>query len=133
MQVAKDLDLSELRLAALRGSTSQSFVENTLPSARLLTTEGLDEAVQKVIDGEVDALVADRETCAFAVLRHPEAGLLAAEASFTVEPLGIGVPLDEPRLVNLVQTYLNALAERGILDKARDFWLKDPSWVKDLR
>jgi polar amino acid transport system substrate-binding protein len=133
VQAAKDLDSSELRLAALKGSTGQSFVENTLPSARLVTTEGLDEAVQKVIDGEVDALVADRETCAFAVLRHPEAGLLAAETSFTVEPMGIGVPLDEPRLANLVQTYLNALTERGTLDKAKAFWLNDPSWVKDLR
>ena len=133
VQVAKELDSSELRFAALRGSTSQSFVENTLPSARLVTTEGLDEAVQKVIDGQVDALVADRETCAFAVLRHPEAGLLAAEASFTVEPMGIAVALDAPRLANLVQTYLKALADRGTLDKAKAFWLKDPSWVKDLR
>ena len=133
VKVAKDLDSSELRFAALKGSTSESFVENTLPSARLVTTEGLDEAVQKVIDGKVDALVADRETCAFSVLRHPEAGLLAAGATFTLEPMGIGVPLDQPRLANLVQTYLNALAERGILKKAKAFWLKDPSWVKDLR
>jgi polar amino acid transport system substrate-binding protein len=133
VQVAKDLDSAELKFAALRGSTSQSFVEDTLPSARLVTTEGLEKAVKKVIDGDVDALVADRETCAFAVLRHPNAGLLAGEASFTVEPMGIGVPLDEPRLANLVQTYLNALAERGTLEKAKAFWLKDPSWVKDLR
>jgi polar amino acid transport system substrate-binding protein len=133
VQAATDLDSSELRLAALRGSTSQSFVENTLPSARLVTTEGLNEAIQKVIDGEVDALVADRETCAYGVLRHPDAGLLAGETSFTVEPMGVGVPLDEPRLANLVQTYLNALAERGTLDKAKAFWLKDPSWVKDMR
>jgi polar amino acid transport system substrate-binding protein len=133
VRIAKDLDSAELRLAALRGSTSQSFVENTLPNARLVTTKGLDEAVQKVIDGKVDALIADRETCAFAALRHLEAGLLAGETSFTVEPMGIGVPLDEPRLANLVQTYLTALAERGTLDKARAFWLKDPSWVQELR
>jgi hypothetical protein len=28
---------------------------------------------------------------------------------------------------------LNALAERGTLKKAKAFWLKDASWVKDLR
>ena len=93
---------------------------------------GLNQAIQLVIDGKVDALIADRETCAFAVLRYPDAGLIDAEAAFTVEPMGIGVPLDEPRLANLVQTYLNALAERGTLEKAQRFWLKDPSWVKDL-
>ena len=86
-----------------------------------------------MIDGSADALVADRETCAFAVLRHPDSGLIDTEITFTLEPMGIAVPLDEPRLANLVQTYLNALAARGTLEKAKQFWLKDPSWVKDLR
>jgi polar amino acid transport system substrate-binding protein len=131
--VAPDLDSSELRLGALKGSTSETFVSNTLTEARLLATTSLDEAIQKVIDGDVDALVADRETCAYAVLRHPDAGLLAGDASFTVEPMGIAVPLDEPRLANLIQIYLNALDERGTLERAKAFWLKDPAWVKDLR
>jgi len=133
IDIAADLDSSKLRLAALRGSTSEAFIRNQLSKARLVTTDGLEEAIRKVIDGDADALVADRETCAFAVLRHPEAGLIDAEATFTVEPMGIAVPLDEPRLANLVQTYLNALADRGTLERARQFWLKDPSWVKDLR
>ena len=104
-----------------------------MPKARLVTTDGLEEAIRNVINGDADALVADRETCAFAVLRHPDAGLIDAEVTFTVEPMGIAVPLDEPRLANLVQTYLKALADRGTLERARQFWLKDPSWVKDLR
>jgi polar amino acid transport system substrate-binding protein len=133
VQAAADLDSPELRLVALRGSTSQSFAEEKLPNARLVTTEGLNEAIQKVIDGEVDALVADRETCAYGVLRHPDAELLESEASFTVEPMGIAVPLDEPRLANLVRIYLDALAQRGTLEKAVAFWLKDPSWVEQIR
>ncbi|MGI9589743.1 MAG: transporter substrate-binding domain-containing protein [Myxococcota bacterium] len=131
-QVASDLDSSKLRLAALAGSTSEAFVRANAPQAKLITTKGLMQAIEKVIKGDADALVADRETCAFAVLRYPDAGLIDAEAAFTVEPMGIAVPLDEPRLANLVQTYLNALAERGTLKKATQFWLKDPSWVKDL-
>jgi ABC-type amino acid transport substrate-binding protein len=130
--IADDLNAPKLRLAALKGSTSETFVRSNAPKAKLLATEGLNQAIQKVIDGKADALVADRETCAFAVLRYPDAGLIEAKAAFTIEPMGIAVPLDEPRLANLVQTYLNALAERGTLEKAAQFWLKDPSWVKDL-
>jgi len=132
VKIASDLNTPKLRLAALKGSTSEAFVRSNAPKAKLVATEGLNQAIQKVIDGKADALVADRETCAFAVLRFPDAGLIDAEAAFTVEPMGIAVPLDEPRLANLVQTYLNALAERGTLAKAQQFWLKDPSWVKDL-
>lgn len=133
VQIAADLDSPELRLAALAGSTSETFVRENMPRAKLVATAGLDDAIAKVIEGKADALIADRETCAFAVLRHPDAGLIDAETSFTVEPMGIAVPLDEPRLANLVQTYLKALADRGTLEKAKQFWLKDPSWVKDLR
>jgi len=37
------------------------------------------------------------------------------------------------QLANLIQTYLNALADSGALERAQRFWFKDPSWVKDLR
>jgi len=133
VSVASDLDSPEIRLAALEGSTSEEFVRHTLPRARLSLNKRLEEAIDRVISGEVDALVADRETCQFAVLRHPEAGLFASTSTFTVEPMGIAVRLDAPRLANLIQTYLNALAESGALERAQAFWFKDPSWVKDLR
>jgi polar amino acid transport system substrate-binding protein len=131
--VPQDLDQPGLRLAALMGSTSEDFVSEALPRAQLVATRHLDEAIQKVIAGEVDGMIADRETGWFAVLRYPEAGLLASEAVFTVEPMGIAVPADDPRLAALIETYLNALEERGMLAKARAFWFKDSSWVKDLR
>jgi ABC-type amino acid transport substrate-binding protein len=133
VSIPEDLDSSELRVAALAGSTSETFARNSLPRAKLVTTETLDEAIQMVAAGQVDALLADRETCSFAVLRHPDAGLLAAEATFTVEPMGIAVPIDQPQLANLVRIYLTSLQETGVLDKARRFWFRDPSWVADLR
>lgn len=133
VEVPEDLDSPELRLAALAGSTSESFVRGRLPRTKLLTSEHLDAAVQQVVRGEVDALVADRETCHFATLRHPDAGLLTSQASFTVEPMGIAIAPDDPRLANLVQAYLDALAQSGALERARAFWFEDPSWVGSLR
>lgn len=133
VQSAPDLDVLKPRVSALAGSTSEAFAESSLPSAKLVTTTTLDEAIRKVISGDVDALVADRETCSFAVLRFPEEGLIASTATFTVEPMGIAVPPDQPQLANLIQAYMNALLESGALERSRKFWFKDPSWVKDLR
>lgn len=104
-----------------------------IAKATLVTVESLEAAIAKVRNDEVDALVADRETCAVAVLRWPDAGLVAVDASFTVEPMGIAVAAGDPRLATLVQTYLDALEERGVLEKSRHFWLEDPTWVKGLR
>ena len=133
VEIPEDLDKPELRFAALRGSTSEEFARSSLSNAQLVLTAGLDQAVQKVVSGEVDALVADRETCFFAVLRYPDQGLIASPATFTLEPMGIAVPLDEPQLANLLRTYFTALAESGALERAQTVWFKDPSWVKSLR
>jgi polar amino acid transport system substrate-binding protein len=133
IEIAEDLDRPGLRVAALRGSTSEDFARSALSNAKLVLTAGLDEAVRKVMTGEVDALVADRETCFFAVLRYPDEGLLASNTPFTLEPMGIAVPLDQPQLANLLRTYFSALSETGALDQAKAFWFEDPSWVKSLR
>lgn len=127
------LDSAELSIAALSGSTSEEYVQTSLPKARLVSVESLDAAIAMVIAGEVDALIAEQETCAYAVLRNPDAGLLASETTLTVEPMGIAVQVDDPRFANMIQLYLDALRERGVVEKARDFWMKDSSWVGGLK
>jgi polar amino acid transport system substrate-binding protein len=133
IEIPEDLDRSELRIAALRGSTSEEFARSSLPNVELVLTAGLNEAVGKVVNGDVDGLIADRETCFFAVLRYPGEGLIAAEATFTLEPMGIAVPRDQPQLANLLRTYFTALSDTGALERAKAFWFEDPSWVKSLR
>jgi len=129
----EDLNLADFRFAALRGSTSQEFVEVLLPEAQLVTTESLDQAVRMVIDDEVSALVADIETCAYALLRHPEAGLAALRTRLTTEPIGIALRADDTLLANLLDNYLAALDGTGALEDARLYWFEDPSWVRELR
>ena len=133
VEIAEDLNRPDLHLAALAGSTSEDFARATLPAAKLSLSDSLDDAVRRVVGGEVDALVADRETCSFAVLRNPGEGLITASASFTLEPMGIAVPLDQPPLASLIQSYLNALAENGSIERARAFWFENPAWVESLR
>ncbi len=131
--IAEDLDAPTLRVVALQGSTSEEFAKRSLPQSQLTVTERLEQAIAKVIKGEADVMIADRETCKFAVLRHPDAGLIASDATFTVEPMGIAIPLDERRLANLLETYVTALQESGALERARRFWFDNSSWVKELR
>ncbi len=131
--IPQDLEAMEPKMVALAGSTSEAFALRSLSRASLTTTSTLEEAIAKVLDGSADLLVADLETCLFAALRHEGAGLLVSDARFTVEPMGIAVPLEESRLANLLEHYLSALRESGALAKARNFWFDDAAWVGDLR
>jgi polar amino acid transport system substrate-binding protein len=133
VKIPEALDRPELRLVVLTGSTSESFARRAAPRAQITAVPMLEQAIRMVREGEADALVADRETCAVASLRHPGEGLLAPDVVFTIEPMGIALASDDPRLARLVGTYLDALRERGVIEKARAYWLNDPAWVEELR
>jgi polar amino acid transport system substrate-binding protein len=127
------LDLAERRYAAVTGSTSAKFIGDVLPRARLVAVADYDTGIQKVIDGEVDALFADHLVCSVAVWRHPDAGLSTLATPFTVEPFGIAVPPDAPLLLNLVQNYLATLDHAGLLAGYKAKWLGDGRWIAEMR
>jgi polar amino acid transport system substrate-binding protein len=126
------LDRPDRTYAALRGSTSEAFVKTNLPQAKLVATRDYDVAVQMVIDDEVDALIADYPICALSVARHPLAGLSMLVTPFTVEPLGIALPANDPLFVNLVENYLRTLDGTGLLTQLKAKWFSDGSWIAEL-
>jgi len=131
-QSPAELDDASRSFAALASSTSQDFVELKLPKAKLVATPDLDTGVQLVLDDEVDALIADYPTCMLTVLRHPDAGLSCLLPPFTIEPLGIALPADDPLFVNLVDNYLGTMADTALLARYRVKWFSDGSWISDL-
>ena len=131
-QEPRNLDGPDRKYAALSKSTSAIFVREVLPQSTLVTTENYDDAVQMVINGEIDGLVADFQICILSTWRHPDAGLMAIRTPFTVEPLGIALPPDAPLLLNLVSNYLNTLEDTGLLAQLKAKWLADGSWLSEL-
>ena len=122
----------DLRLAALKGSTSQYFVEQFLPKAKLVTTVDYDEGVDLVLKGKVDAMVADSPLCAVSHLRYPGAGLSSVYARLTYEPIGIALPANDPLLLNWVQNFMETLDATDKLKEIQKRWLEDGWWIKLL-
>ena len=129
---AKEVDQSSITLAALRNSTSEAYVKKNLPRAKLVTIENYDAAIQMVVKDEVDALVADMPACILAVLRYPDQGLETLSAPLTVEPVGIAVPASELSLQSLLDNYLRAFEDSGLLELLRVQWLESGNWVDQL-
>jgi polar amino acid transport system substrate-binding protein len=121
----------ETILAALKGSTSQAFVEHVLPKAKLVLTEDYQEALQLVLEGKAHAMIADHHICILSVLLLPEEKLVALEKPLTYEPLGIALPGNDPLLVNLIQKFLGLLQGSGDLDKLKERWFKGALWGKE--
>jgi polar amino acid transport system substrate-binding protein len=128
-----EIDNASTTLAALEGSTSQAFVQNAIPRARLVTVKDYDRAVGMVIDGSVDALVADFTFCVVSTLRHPKEKLATLVAPLTFEPLGVALPAGDPLLVNWMENFLLMLEGSGAMDDLRTRWFQSGSWIADLR
>jgi len=129
---AAELNSADTKLVALRGSTSQAFVEEVIPKATLWTTKDYDEAVKMVIEDKVHAMVADYPICVVSVFRYPEAGLLSVVTTLTYEPLGIAVPAGDPLLVNWLENFLNTAEGSGTLEELQLKWFAGGNWLNEL-
>lgn len=128
----EEINQSDTSLTVLRGSTSQTFVEKLLPKAQLVPALDYDAAVAMVVDGKVDAMVADYPICVTSVLRYPEEGLASLVKPLTFEPIGVAMPGNDPLLLNWVQNFLSMLEGTGELEALRVKWFSDGSWLKEL-
>jgi polar amino acid transport system substrate-binding protein len=131
MQLAEGLNNPDLKVAALQNSTSQTFVEQSAPKAKLVQTKSYDEAIELLFQDKVDALVADYPFCAFSAFRYQDKGLVAGQSKFTVEPLGIAVP-EDTLLINWLGNFLNMLEASGQMKALNKRWFQDGSWIKQL-
>jgi polar amino acid transport system substrate-binding protein len=103
------------------------------PQAKLLTAANQDQGVQLVIDGDADAMIADFPICVVAAYRHRDAGLVAANAPITYEPIGIAIPKGDPHLVNWLENVLDGLRQAGIMKVLKKKWFGEPKWVDQLK
>jgi polar amino acid transport system substrate-binding protein len=136
--IAKAKDASEVNqpdrtIVALKGSTSERFVRELIPKAKLVLTKDYDEAVDLVINDKADAMVADYPICILSVLRHPGDGLASLITPLTYEPIGIAVSAQDPLLVNWMNNFLTTFEKSGALKAIKERWLEDGSWVKRLK
>jgi polar amino acid transport system substrate-binding protein len=127
------IDLADVRLTALAGSTSADFVRTVTPRAQFVPARDYDEAVKMVIDGRVDALVADQPICLISAARYPDRGLLAVIAPLTYEPIGIALPPNDALFINLVGNFLTGLQDSGTLELLKDQWFQTVDWWDQMK
>jgi len=132
LQAAESLNDPQFKVAALKASTSQSFVEKTAPQAKLVTTNSYEKALGLLFEDKIDVLIADYPFCAFTAFRYQEKGLVAGQSRLTFEPLGIAVK-EDTLLINWLNNYMKMLDGSGQLRQLSDHWFKNSSWIKDLR
>ena len=126
------LNTPEKTLVALKGSTSQRFVEKLMPQAKLLLADDYAQAIAMVRDDKALAMVADAPICLVSVFRYPEAGFATLDKPLSYEPIGVALPPNDPLLVNLVQNTISTLNKTGEMEAIMKQWFRSKDWIKQL-
>jgi len=119
-------------LVALKGSTSQRFVEKLMPQAKLLLADDYNQAVVMVRNDKATAMVADFPICILSVVRFPEADLVTLDKPLTYEPIGVALHPSDQLLVNWVQNVIHTLQKGGEMQMLIQRWFKESDWIKQL-
>jgi polar amino acid transport system substrate-binding protein len=130
---ADEINTPNTKIVALKDSTSQEFAEAVLDKTTLFTTGTYDEAVDMVLQGKVQAMIADYPICVVSVFRYPDAGLISVVTPLTYEPIGIAIPANDPLLMNWTTNMLNSMEASGKLDELRLKWFAKGSWLDKLK
>jgi len=128
----EEVNSPSTKLTALRGSTSQEFVEKVFPNATLLLAKDYSESVAMVLQGKADAMIADYPICLLSVIRNPDHNLISVVPPFTYEPIGIAIQKDDTLLANWLENFLGTMAGSGDLKKLQEKWFEGGSWIDKL-
>ena len=128
-----DLNSPDFTFVALKGTTSELVARKGAPKAVLLTAYSEDEAVQMVLNGDADAMIADFPICVVAAYRHKGSGLVPVVAPITYEPIGIAIPKGDAHLINWLENVLDGLRKAGIMEELKVKWFAAPTWVDQLK
>ena len=128
----EEVNSPSTKLTALRGSTSQVFVEKVFPKATLLLAKDYGESVAMVLQGKADAMIADYPICLLSVIRNPDQNLISVVPPFTYEPIGIAIQKDDPLLTNWLENFLGTMAGSGDLKELQEKWFKGGDWINKL-
>lgn len=119
-------------IACLKGSTSEDFVRKSLPKVEVIVLDDYETGIEKVMNYEADAMVADVPFCTVAELEHGSEGLLMLNGQLTIEPIGMALPPDDHQLLNLVENYLATLELSGALIELEETWFESDEWMLEV-
>jgi polar amino acid transport system substrate-binding protein len=127
-----DLNREGLKIVVLEDTTAAITVRTVLPKTEITLTRSLDEALIKLLNGDVDGLISDYPFCKVFEYRYRDKGFSVYDKIFSYEQLGIGVAGEDPLFINLLSNYLNLLVGSGALKGMQEYWFKSSDWIVAL-
>jgi len=117
-----DKDALSGKVAGAQIGTTGSFEIEKIEGATLRTYDDIGLAFQDLMNGQIDAIVADNPLALLYVGEYPDKFKTVGEV-LTEENYGIAVCKDKPDLVEKINDGLRAVKEEGLIEELVEKWL----------
>ena len=107
-------ELSGQKVATLKGAPSLGFLKTH--KARIIETNDIGEAFEKLKNREVEAVVYDRPQLLYYVNENPEQDLYIAKAEYYKQGYGFAFPLKDTLVFDVNRTLLKLAEEHVVQD-----------------
>lgn len=118
----EDLKASDVKIAVVKGTTSENFVKELLPEAKRVVVADVDKGTQQVAKGDVNAFLTDFPICLSVMKRFPDSGFQSVVSLLTYEPIGMAVPANDPLFMNLVENFIDRADNVGLIQQLGVKW-----------
>ena len=122
----------EITVAARIGTTAADAAQQYLPEAELRLFEAETQAVQEVLNGSADAIVASAPLPAYLVVDNPDTLYLPIEGTFTREPIGFALPKGDLDLLNYFNSWIRVVEAEGWLTERKQYWFGTRDWADQV-
>lgn len=112
---AADLKVSDLTMAVVKGTTSESFVQELLPELKSLPVADSEAGADLVASGKAKAMLTDFPICLSIMKRYPDSGFQSVLSLLTYEPIGIAIAANDPLFANLTENFLVRAESVGMM------------------
>ena len=117
--------LNGKRIGAIQGSTSlnqiQAFATTYEIEIEIVEFEQYNQAIQPLLDGNIDGLTTDRGILTGLAQQIPELAILFT-SNFSNEPYALGIPQGDHRFRDLVNVTLQEMKLDGTYDQLYRYW-----------
>ncbi len=118
-----ELNIPDMDIVVLKGSTSEDLVRTLMPKIELKTVVDIDKGIKMVADDKIGAMMADFPVCAYTINKNPESGFVSVFSTFTYEPIGIALPPNDALFVNWARNFLERMDKTPALKILAIKWL----------
>jgi polar amino acid transport system substrate-binding protein len=125
-------DKETIKIGVLEGSTAEDMAGVVLPNAQIIDYTDSGEAFNDLVDGKLDAAVADSPRPDIVAQLFPDKVKCLCDIALSTYPAAFAVPRGDVEFVNFLNAWIASRTSNHWLERKREYWFKSTDWQTKL-